>query len=295
MKQTIIIVEDSGSTRLHLDQVLSDKYSVIFASDSEELWNLLPEHKPSLIIMDVMIPGETGFDITKKLSHDEEYRTIPVIFLTGLDGSSDLVRGFDSGAIDYIRKPFDEDELKARVKSVLRIKDLENKLRIHSVTDYLTGIYNRRYFFESAKNNLHYAARNGHNICFALLDIDHFKMINDSYGHDAGDFVLKKFAEMIKTKIRPYDIFARHGGEEFIILFSDCSKEKCIEIIERIKTCLAKKDFVFADKTLSFTFSAGIVSLQDGCIGNSVDEIVRKADIFLYRAKEAGRNRIIHS
>jgi diguanylate cyclase (GGDEF)-like protein len=295
MKQTIIIVEDSGSTRLHLDQILSDKYTVVFANNSEELWKLLPETKPALIIMDVMIPGETGFDVTKKLSHNEEYRAIPVIFLTGLDGSSDLVKGFDSGAIDYIRKPFDEEELKARIKSVLRIKDLENKLRIHSVTDYLTGIYNRRYFFESAKNNLHYAARNGHNICFALLDIDHFKNINDTYGHDAGDFILKKFTETIKTKIRPYDIFARHGGEEFIILFSDCTKEKCIEIIERIKSCLLKKDYIFEGKSLNFTFSAGIISLDEGCAGNSVDEIVRKADIFLYRAKEAGRNCIVHS
>jgi two-component system, cell cycle response regulator len=294
MNHTVLIVEDSGSTRLHLKNVLSNEYNCIFACSGEEMWEILPKSIPSILLLDIIMPGESGFDIILKLSKRDEYRNIPVIFLTGLDGSAEAVKGFEIGAFDYIRKPFNEEELKARIKSVLRIKDHENRLRLHSVTDYLTGIYNRRYFFEAAKNHLHYSSRSGKNACIAMLDLDHFKDINDTMGHDAGDFVLKRFTEMVKIKIRPYDIFARHGGEEFVILFSDCEKEKCIEILERIRTSLATKEFSFKETPVKFTFSAGIVSLDDEPKSVTVEQLVHHADSMLYKAKESGRNRIVH-
>jgi diguanylate cyclase (GGDEF)-like protein len=294
MKHTILIVEDSGSTRLHLSNILSDEYNCIFAASGEEMWKILPETIPSILLLDVIMPGETGFDIILKLSKRDEYRNIPVIFLTGLDDSAEAVRGFEIGAFDYIRKPFDEAELKARIKSVLRIKDHENRLRVHSVTDYLTGIYNRRYFFEAAKNHIYYSLRSGKNLCVAMLDLDHFKDINDTMGHDAGDFVLKKFTDMVKSRIRPYDIFARHGGEEFVILFSDCGKEKSVDIVARVRAGLLNKEFLFESKPVKFTFSAGVVSLADESKGVTVEQMVHHADAMLYKAKESGRNCIIY-
>ena len=202
-------------------------------------------------------------------------------------------KAFELGGVDYIRKPIDRLELVARIKSVLKIKRLENDLRKQSITDYMTGIFNRRYFFETAIKNLEYSKRHNKHLSIAMLDIDFFKKINDTYGHDAGDFILKKFTEIINANIRTYDIFARFGGEEFVILFTDTQKTTAVNILSRVKDILNSTTFEFEDKKIDFTYSAGIVDFFEENIRTDIDSLIKIADLRLYKAKRTGRNKIV--
>ncbi len=274
--------------------VLKD-YNVVSAIDGNEMWERLRESIPSLILMDVMLPDVNGYELVKQLSTTSQYKDIPIIFQTAKSSSDDLEKGFESGAIDYIRKPVDKKELRARIKSVLKIKELEHQLFIKSTTDYLTEIYNRRYFFEIALKELESTIASNKCLSIILLDIDFFKKINDSFGHDAGDFVLKKFADIIKNHIRPKDVFARYGGEEFILLFPESDKNTSISILEKIQKIIRENSFFFQDKEISFTFSCGIFSLEETVQNVTLDSLIQIADTRLYAAKHLGRNRIISS
>lgn len=291
MKQ-ILIVDDSETSILYLQMILRD-YEVIFALNGKEMWERLNESSPSLILMDVMLPDVNGYELVQQLSKTEKYKDIPIIFQTAKSSSDDLEKGFESGAIDYIRKPVDKKELKARVKSVLKIKELENQLYLKSITDYLTGIYNRRYFFEIAAKHLQFCQSLVKNLSIALLDVDFFKKINDTYGHDAGDFVLKKFAEIIGLTKRPKDILARYGGEEFIILFFETDKKDALEILLSIQNAIVNEIFLFNEMEIKCTFSCGLVDLQEFAGNLRIDDLIRDADKRMYIAKQTGRNRII--
>lgn len=291
MKQ-ILIVDDSETSILYLQMILRD-YEVIFALNGKEMWERLNESSPSLILMDVMLPDVNGYELVQQLSKTEKYKDIPIIFQTAKSSSDDLEKGFESGAIDYIRKPVDKKELKARVKSVLKIKELENQLYLKSITDYLTGIYNRRYFFEIAAKHLQFCQSLGKNLSIALLDVDFFKKINDTYGHDAGDFVLKKFAEIIGLTKRPKDILARYGGEEFILLFFETDKKDALEILLSIQNAIVNEVILFNEMEIKCTFSCGLVDLQEFAGNLRIDDLIRDADKRMYIAKQTGRNRII--
>lgn len=291
MKQ-ILIVDDSETSILYLQMILRD-YEVIFALNGKEMWERLNESSPSLILMDVMLPDVNGYELVQQLSKTEKYKDIPIIFQTAKSSSDDLEKGFESGAIDYIRKPVDKKELKARVKSVLKIKELENQLYLKSITDYLTGIYNRRYFFEIAAKHLQFCQSLVKNLSIALLDVDFFKKINDTYGHDAGDFVLKKFAEIIGLTKRPKDILARYGGEEFIILFFETDKKDALEILLSIQNAIVNEIFLFNEMEIKCTFSCGLVDLQEFAGNLRIDDLIRDADKRMYIAKQTGRNKII--
>lgn len=291
MKQ-ILIVDDSETSILYLQMILRD-YEVIFALNGKEMWERLNESSPSLILMDVMLPDVNGYELVQQLSKTEKYKDIPIIFQTAKSSSDDLEKGFESGAIDYIRKPVDKKELKARVKSVLKIKELENQLYLKSITDYLTGIYNRRYFFEIAAKHLQFCQSLVKNLSIALLDVDFFKKINDTYGHDGGDFVLKKFAEIIGLTKRPKDILARYGGEEFIILFFETDKKDALEILLSIQNAIVNEIFLFNEMEIKCTFSCGLVDLQEFAGNLRIDDLIRDADKRMYIAKQTGRNRII--
>lgn len=292
MKQ-ILIVDDSETSILYLQMILRD-YEVIFAMNGKEMWERLNESSPALILMDVMLPDVNGYELVKQLSKTEKYKDIPIIFQTAKSSSDDLEKGFESGAIDYIRKSVDKKELKARVKSVLKIKELENELYLKSITDYLTGIYNRRYFFEMANKHLRFCQTLNKNLCIALLDLDFFKKINDTFGHDAGDFVLKRFAEIIGFTKRPKDILARYGGEEFILLFFETDKKEALEILLSIQNAIVGEGFLFNEMEMKCTFSCGLIELREFAGMPKIDDLIREADKRMYTAKQSGRNRIIY-
>lgn len=293
MADSVLIVDDSKVSVMIVRDALTD-YDVFSAESGEKMWQTLKDRTPDVILMDIMLPDCDGYELTRKLQSIEEYKNIPIIFQTAKSASEDLHKGFEIGGVDYLRKPIDRLELRARVKSVIKIKKLENELRQKAITDYMTGIYNRRYFFETANNNLEYAKRTNKNLSIAMLDIDFFKKINDTYGHDAGDFVLKKFTDIILENIRSYDIFARFGGEEFVIQFLDIEKESSLNILNRIKKSLNETVFHFKENEISFTFSAGLIDFFEENLRTDIDELIKISDKRLYKAKQTGRNKIIY-
>ena len=294
MAETILVVDDSRVDSAFLTRMLNE-YIVVNAATGAEMWQVLEKGSPSIILMDVVLPGDDGFQIAKKLSGIDKYADIPVIFITSKDAGSDVERGFEAGGVDYIKKPYNEIELRARIRSALQKKRQERDLREQTITDPLTGVNNRRYFFDYLDKIIEHARRNPvHGFSIALLDIDHFKAINDALGHQAGDFVLRQLAEFLKKSIRPYDLLARYGGEEFIILFKDCNKRESGDILRRIKDTVDQTEYRFNETPVHITFSSGISDLNDIRSETvTTEELVRISDERLYRAKESGRNRIV--
>jgi diguanylate cyclase (GGDEF)-like protein len=292
--EKILVVDDSRIDTTTITKLLDD-YSVLSASCGDEMWHVLRHEVPSIILLDVVMPGEDGFQIAKKLSHIEKYADIPIIFITSKDTGKDVEKGFDSGGVDYIKKPYNEIELRARIRSALLKKKQELELRARTITDPLTGVHNRRYFFEYLDKIIEHGRRNlNKNFSIALIDIDHFKNINDTKGHQAGDYVLKQLADYLKKSIRPYDLVARYGGEEFIILFKDCSRKDSCEILQRIKDAVDQERYRFQGDPIHVTFSGGIADNRELDKGAATAEnLVKIADERLYSAKEAGRNRIV--
>lgn len=294
MAEIILVVDDSRIDTAFLTRMLAD-YVVVSAASGAEMWRALEKGSPSIILMDVVLPDVDGFELAKKLSGIDRFADIPIVFITSKDAGRDVERGFDSGGVDYIKKPFNEIELQARIRSALQRNRQERELREKTVTDPLTGVHNRRYFFETLDTIIEHARRNpGHRFSIAMLDIDHFKAINDALGHQAGDFILRQIADVLKKSIRPYDLLARYGGEEFIILFKDCNRSESGEILRRIKDTVSQAEYSFNDTSLHVTFSSGIADLGDiHSETATAEELVRISDERLYRAKEGGRNRIV--
>lgn len=295
-KVKILVVDDQEANLFLLENLLTD-YKIIAAESAEEMWHLLKVESPDLILLDVMLPGEDGLRIAQRLSDNRDFSKIPVIFVTARDEGEHVAAGFESGGYDYIKKPFDNIELKARIKAVLRKKMVEEELRRQSITDPLTGIYNRRYFLDTANKNLNYAIRHQNDLALAILDIDWFKKINDKYGHLTGDFVLKEFALLIKGQIREYDTLARYGGEEFVVMLPGCDKRVARIIVERAREELRGMVFHYDNEDIRFTFSAGVADIseleKDEASECLIAALIKIADFRLYRAKGNGRDLVV--
>lgn len=289
----ILILDDSEVESLYLEALLKNEFEVQLAKNLIDFWAHMAEEPPDLILLDVMQREISGFELCSQVKRNSEYGMIPVIFVTSLDSATDIEKGFEVGGHDYVTKPVMQRELKARMRAALRLKSLEHELRMRSVTDYLTGAYNRRYFFEAVQSNLSYAMRMRRNLCIAVLDIDFFKNVNDQYGHEAGDAVLQHFTQTIKGQIRKYDILARFGGEEFVIQFFDCTIGKSIDFLSRVCTALQGNPCDTGGQAIPYTFSAGVGSLSEISPVDPIERLVELADKRLYHAKNTGRNRII--
>ncbi len=294
MSDKILLVDDSDDTILLVERKL-DEYEVISVKNVREMRDMMGKVNPSLILLDVMIPDGDGFEVARELSSSEKFSHIPIVFITSKTEGKDVEIGFNAGGFDYIKKPFDIVELRARIKSAIRKKQLELDLKSLTYTDYLTGAYTRRYFIDSLLKELEKRKRSeSSQFSVALLDIDFFKEVNDTYGHLAGDHVLSELVRIIKKSIRPYDLLARYGGEEFIILFSECDKSSAAVVIERIMGSLGSGPILFGDREISISFSTGISDLADVLSEERmVEAIIRIADQRLYAAKQKGRNRLV--
>jgi len=222
----------------------------------------------------------------------------PVIMLTGRDDRELKIKGLGQGASDYITKPFDAEELVARVKVHLKIKNLQDDLKRTnelllelSNTDHLTGLFNRRYLMESLGKEVQRSLRKGGNLSLIILDIDHFKQVNDTYGHLQGDIVLQKVAQLLQKELRAYDTAARYGGEEFIAVLPDATLEAAKFVAERVRASVQSTRFSGELSRLSLTISLGVAMFSpQGC--GTVDGFIKLADDALYRSKANGRNRV---
>jgi diguanylate cyclase (GGDEF)-like protein len=271
-------------------------YNLLISKNGVRALELAQERVPDLILLDVLMPDMSGFEVIAKLKESEITHKIPVIFITGLTGSEDEEKGFFLGAVDYIVKPFVKSIVKARVNTHIKIIDQMRTIERIGLLDPLTKIPNRRGFEERLNAEWGRAMREGAYISFLLMDIDKFKTYNDTHGHQQGDVALKTFAEVSsKSLLRSIDYEARWGGEEFVVLLPGLNAEGAIAVAERIRKNVEEAIVPTEDGgETKITVSIGINSMVPTA-DISAKEFIERADRALYKAKEAGRNRFVLS
>jgi two-component system cell cycle response regulator len=267
------------------------------AEDGDLAWEMLQEaDAPRLAVLDWMMPGVDGPELCRRVRGSEgpEAHYTYLILLTAKTETASIVVGMEAGADDYIVKPFDAQELKVRVRAGERIVqlhhdllELKEQLQIQATTDTLTGILNRRALLARMDLEMARARRSKHP--FTMLDLDHFKQVNDTHGHAAGDLVLRESVTRIRSVLREYDTVGRVGGEEFVVLVPDLSPDKAVAVFERIRLAVKEPPFDFDGVPIAVTVSQGMVT-WDGKA--SVDELLMLADNALYTAKANGRDRV---
>ena len=247
---------------------------------------------PDLILLDIDLPNMDGFEVCRRLKEHPATRHLPIIFLTGTTSTDSKVRGLDLGAVDYVTKPFDEIELRARVRAALRTKRLQDMLEQQSFLDGLTGLWNRAYLNRRLEAEITVAERYGRPLSVVLIDIDHFKPVNDTYGHLFGDVVLQGIAARLYEYARRSDIVTRYGGEEFALLLVDTCIEAATHVSERLREGIESRVFEARGHRVEVTASFGVVATPDAPGRLSTESILSLADQALYMSKDAGRNSV---
>ncbi len=312
--ERILVVEDSPEIASLMSLTLRmEGYEVLMASTGTLALQIASSELPALILMDVMMPGLTGFQVAQQLKADTQTRDIPIIFVTARHDVDDRVLGLEV-AVDYIAKPFAVPELVARVRAALRMQKLQAELKASNdqlsrlaVTDALTGLYNRRGFDSQFEDELHRARRFRQPLGLAVFDLDHFKGVNDTYGHAQGDLVLQSFAETLLNLSRRVDKVARFGGEEFAVLLPNTDEVGARIFCDKVRAGVESHPIVCPSsgvgKTISITVSGGAAILLPPAptrseeaptvsISQMADGLFEIADSHLYKAKQGGRNRI---
>src|SRR5271170_2600165 len=288
----VLVADDSRIYRKLVEQTLFEKqYTVLFAKNGREAMDLFSEHQPSLVITDWMMPDLTGIQLCEHVRNYPRQSYTYLIILTGITEKDELVKGLAAGADDYLTKPFHSNELLARVGVGRRIVELHRQLEAKNLllqelalTDSLTGLPNRRAMDDWATRQLSGAARYGFSFLVVLADLDHFKTVNDTYGHHAGDTVLKRFAEILKANSRRSDICGRIGGEEFLFVLTHADKDGVEFVAERIRKECEEQEFLFGGRVIKVTASFGISGFQ-GKKAPEFRELLNQADAALYTAK----------
>lgn len=286
--ETILIVDDT-KTNIDILVDLLETYDVLVATSGEDALKAVAEDAVDLILLDIMMPGMDGIEVCQRLKQRVETSAIPVIFMTASDDEQAVERAYDSGGVDYISKPFRPVELLMRVRTQLERGALIRHLTFIATHDALTGIYNRRRFFELAEQKF---AQTEEELFAAMIDIDHFKSINDCHGHAVGDQVLQELTRTISAYLTERSVFGRLGGEEFAVVSELPSESEMIERLETIRKAVASMKVESELGTpVTFTISAGIAKKRPDI--QTIDALLSEADKALYKAKGEGRNRTI--
>ena len=301
-RDTVLIAEDDPIFRRILQSCLQSwNYQVHACENGLDAWNVLQqEHAPQMAILDWMMPGMDGIEMCRRIRglQQDPYRY--VLLLTAKDDKQDVVQGLEAGADDYLTKPFDVDELHARVRAGKRILELQNELiqareslRFEALHDHLTGVWNRGAVLNLLQREVQRRQRSGEALGVIMADVDHFKNINDSYGHLVGDAVLAEVARRLTASVRGYDSVGRYGGEEFLVIVPGCDPKGLVVSAERLRGVIAESPIDSASGPIPVTLSVGLVSVDAGN-AEPVEHIalVQAADSALYRAKAGGRNRV---
>lgn len=288
-QQTVLIVEDDPHI-INLVSIILGKSGITIAEacDGAQALEMINNNIPNLIISDIMMPNLDGYALRRKLLEQEDTRLIPFIFLTAKGSSKDIVQGLELNADDYIPKPFEPDVLLAKVNAILRRYAHFNELLQY---DQLTKVYNRRMLETSLKAELHRVNRYNQVVSILMLDLDHFKNLNDTYGHDFGDMILRKVAAFFKANLRDIDFIGRIGGEEFVVVMPSTDKKKAAFVADRLREKMA--GLSFDENGLIVTISGGVSAAPEDA--QDMDALIKKADIALYSAKNEGRNKIIQA
>lgn len=307
MKAKILLVEDHKTqAERALEFLEKEGYEVILVENAKAAIKEATSQPFDVILLDLVLPDMSGNEVCRWLKLDSHTKGIPIVMLTSKDSIPDKVSGLEAGADDYLPKPYNELELNARIYACLRTKTLQDELRqknrqleellvkveLLSITDPLTEIYNRRHFETIMKKEFARVIRYNIPLTCLMIDVDYFKRINDTYGHQTGDSVLKEIAQIISDNLRKeIDTVARWGGEEFIVLLPETKKEHALNPASRILKIISEHKFSDIASDERITVSIGIASAPDPFIDNS-EKFTRAADNALYEAKEKGRNRI---
>ncbi len=295
----ILIVDDSPIYRKLVEHSLPGAdYTILVAKNGSEALELFHNHRPSLVITDWSMPDLSGPELCKRIRQDSQQHFAYLILLTSNDRKEQIIEGLSAGADDYLTKPFHPGELVARVEVGRRMLDLHRQIEAKNkqleemaLTDALTGLPNRRAVDLWASSQLSAASRHGFPLWVAMCDLDHFKKINDSFGHDAGDAVLKGFAEVLRANTRQSNICGRLGGEEFLMILTHIDKAQVTIAIERVREKFAALEFNFQGRTTRATASFGIAGYSGGAPPD-LNSLLIRADKALYSAKNRGRNRV---
>ncbi len=298
-KLQVLVVDDSPVYRKLIEHTLEDGgYTPLFAQNGREALDLYGQHAPAIVITDWLMPDFSGPELCERIRSHARRAYTYIIVLTGISEKDNVVKGLAAGADDYLTKPFDPGELLARIgvgrRTIGLHREIEAKNKLleeMAHTDSLTGLPNRRAIEEWAARQLRGAARHRFAMWVAHADLDNFKSINDSFGHDAGDQVLQKFAEVLRESTRASDISGRMGGDEFLLVMTHLDEKGIRLTVDRLREHFASLKFSFAGEVVSVTASFGIAGFQ-GNGSPDFSQLIRQADKALYSGKRAGRNQI---
>lgn len=290
----ILVVDDAMENVQILHQALRDEHEVLFALSGDKALEVALAQQPDLILLDAVMPGMDGYAVCGALAASPRLQDIPVIFVTALSQPEDETRALEVGAVDFISKPFNVAVVRARVRSQLTIKRQADAMRELSMTDGLTGVANRRHFNDRLDAEWRRCARAGMPLSLIMIDIDHFKLYNDRYGHQAGDQCLQQVsAAMKRCASRPQDLLARYGGEEFILLLPQEGPEGAEAVAQRIQDEVRRLALPHEASTTSpvVSISMGLATAMPPLERTDANALIRHADANLYRAKQTGRDR----
>lgn len=305
----ILVVDDHPDNVEIINVRLSSRgYQIDTATNGEEALQKVKDYPPDLILLDVMMPLMDGYEVSRRIKNDPGLPFIPIILVTARDSTQDKVDGLDAGADDYLTKPVNFPELEARVRSMLRIKRLQDeldqknrelelankRLRKLSITDGLTELFNHRHIHELLHEEFERTKRSGEPMAVAMMDLDRFKQVNDTYGHPTGDVILYETAEILRQTVREIDMVGRYGGEEFIAILPGTDESEAHRFAERVREAVANHVYHDEANEVRMTLSGGVASFPGPGVDHP-DVLIKKADEALYAAKQAGRNRVVRA
>lgn len=283
-QSTVLIVDDAPSNIRVMAAVLQEQHRVKTAMSGQQCIEMAIKYKPDLILLDIEMPGLSGYQVCEELKSMDETRDIPIIFVTGRVNIEDEEMGLRIGAVDYITKPIRPVILSARVDTHVTLKRQQDRLIKMAMHDQLTGLFNRHYMLEIVGQKLARARRHKTPLTVMLIDIDHFKKINDTHGHIVGDQILEHVGQFLFEQCRVEDTVARFGGEEFVVLMEPCGLNQAHYKAELMRDELSR----LTPLDIDLTVSIGIAELNDD--DNGFSTLLKRADDALYKAKESGRN-----
>jgi len=292
-KPRLLLVDDQVLNIQALHLAFASDCQVFMATSGEQALQLCLERQPDLVLMDVEMPDLSGLAVCQRMQADQRMRNIPVIFVTAHSDPEAEMRGLDAGAVDFIAKPFSPAVVRARVRTHLTVKAQSDLLRELAFVDGLTGVNNRRYFDERLAGEFQRAKRNGGSLCLLMVDVDHFKLYNDTYGHLAGDDCLRRVAECLQGRLRrPPDVICRYGGEEFACILPDTELAGGAFVAGKILTAVQRLGIVHKDAPAQLlTVSIGVSGIYPAMGGEPAD-LLALADRQLYETKAQGRNQV---
>jgi two-component system, cell cycle response regulator len=300
----ILVAEDDAISRTLLERTLQRAgYNVIAVENgAQAIAELLKQDAPRLALLDWIMPEKDGVEVCREVRRGKDQAYTYLILLSSRESKEDIVAGLESGADDYLTKPFDMDELKARLRTGHRILELEDHLvearesmRFQATHDLLTSLWNRGVIVELMSHEIMRSRRERSCTALMMCDIDHFKSVNDRYGHAVGDEVLREVARRLHNSVRSYDMVGRYGGEEFLVALNKCDPGSAVSRAENLRMKIGGRPIQTANEPVTVTISVGL-ALSTDFTECSVEELMHQADMALYAAKAAGRNcvRVAH-